>query len=405
MNRIRSPSSSSTRRLHANSMSSTAPGASGSSSVTEGAPSAATATSVSRTCSGSALSRSATRARRLSGRSTCRPSSRIVPSVSARPISSAKNGFPPAASCTRDEYRPRQVERQPAPQEPVDRPDRERRDRKPPEPGEGAVELERRLDRAPAHRRQHTHRLGLQPPEHEAEDLRRACIDPLRVVDRDEQRPILDEDPHDGQQRRGEQPCLRRRPVGLADQERDLQRTALDRHESRQRLVQHRREQVADGREGRAQLGMGRARGEDAHSSRSRARRAPSCQSAVLPIPASPSNSNADPPAGTASRNSPSTTSSLRLPTICSAMCPHLRAAAHPLCRASHASRAHGSSQTAATNVGCITVCLLELQRQRPDTVWASRSPGEGSEPWPRTRRCSSGWWGWGGWAPGSSGG
>ena len=73
----------------------------GARSVTEGAPRAATATSVSRTCSGSELSRSATRARRLSGRSTCRPSARIVPSASARPISSAKNGFPPAASCTR----------------------------------------------------------------------------------------------------------------------------------------------------------------------------------------------------------------------------------------------------------------------------------------------------------------
>ena len=37
---------------------------------------------------------------------------------------------------------------------------------------------------------------------------------------------------------------------------------------------------------------------------RSRARREPSCQSAVLPIPASPSNNNADPPAGNISKNS-----------------------------------------------------------------------------------------------------
>ena len=53
---------------------------------------------------------------------------------------------------------------------------------------------------------------------------------------------------------------------------------------------------------------------------RSRARREPSCQSAVLPIPASPSNNNADPPAGNASKNAANATSSRRLPTICSAM-------------------------------------------------------------------------------------
>ena len=245
---------------------------SGSSSVTEGAPSAATATSVSRTCAGSALSRSATRARRLSGRSTCRPSARIVPSASARPTSSAKNGFPPTASCTRTSTgRGRLSDSRPhrsrwiAPTESGVTGSRRNS-------GEGAVELERRLDRPPAHRRQDTDRLGLQPPEHEAEDLRRARIDPLRVVDRDEQRPLLDEDPDDREQRRCEQPRLRRRPVRLADQERDLERTPLDRHELRQRLVQHRREQVADGREGRSQLGMGRARRENPEP-RSRARR------------------------------------------------------------------------------------------------------------------------------------
>ena len=150
------------------------------------------------------------------------------------------------------EHRPGQVERQPTPQEPVDRPDRQRRNPEPTEPREGAVELERRLDRQPAHRRQYPDRLALQPPEHEAEEVSRARIDPLRIVDREEERALLDQDAHDREKRRRDESCLGRRPVGLADQERDLQRTPLDGHEPRQRLLQDWREQVGDGREARS---------------------------------------------------------------------------------------------------------------------------------------------------------
>ena len=56
------------------------------------------------------------------------------------------------------DHRPRQRNPQPAPQQPMDRPDRERLDREPPERGERAVEFERRLNGLPAHRRENGHR-------------------------------------------------------------------------------------------------------------------------------------------------------------------------------------------------------------------------------------------------------
>ena len=52
---------------------------------------------------------------------------------------------------------------------------------------------------------------------------------------------------------------LRRRAVGLAQQQCDLESSALKRREQRERVVERRREQVADGREGDSRLGLSRA--------------------------------------------------------------------------------------------------------------------------------------------------
>ena len=140
-------------------------------------------------------------------------------------------------------------------------------------------------------------------------------VDPLHVVERDEQRPLPSERAHDRDQCEPEHACLGRRPIGLAEQQGDLERSSLYR---RQRAALR----PASPRRGRRPLRMRSGSRRAARTRRkhteplSRAVRSPSCQSAVLPIPASPSISNACPPAGTASTNRASAASSSRLSMI-----------------------------------------------------------------------------------------
>ena len=128
-------------------MSATAVGASGSSSVTDGAPSAATATSVSRTCVGSALEPFRDKGAKALGQEDV-DAVGVDRAVGQRaPDLEREERVPARGIVHAHEHRPGQVQRQPPPQEPVDRPDRERRHGEPPEPREGAAELERRLGR------------------------------------------------------------------------------------------------------------------------------------------------------------------------------------------------------------------------------------------------------------------
>ena len=108
-----------------------------------------------------------------------------------------------------NECRPRQVQRQPLPEKPMSRANGERFDREPLEGRERAIELERRLDGPAAHGREKAHRLVVQSPEHEAEHLRRACVHPLHVIERDEQRPFPGESPHGRDEREPEHVWLR----------------------------------------------------------------------------------------------------------------------------------------------------------------------------------------------------
>ncbi len=185
----RSPSSSSTPRLRASSMSSTAEAESGSSIGTVGTARAATATSVSRTRVGNRSRRSATMLSRLSGSEMhpaalvdravdqCASQLQRVERIAARRVVHA------------DESRPGQVQRQSLGQKPMDRPDRERFEREALERLEGTVEVERYLHGSPADGRENGGRLAVQPPQHEAEHLGRARVHPLHVVECDEQRP------------------------------------------------------------------------------------------------------------------------------------------------------------------------------------------------------------------------
>jgi hypothetical protein len=148
----------------------------------------------------------------------------------------------------------------------MDRPDGKGLEREPLEPPECLVELERHLNGPATHGCKNTHRLALQAPQHEPEDLGRACIDPLHVVEGDKKRPGLSMRAHDREEREPEQAHLRRRPVRLPHQQRGLKRPPLNRRQLRQRLLHHRREQIADGCEREMGLGMGRARRQDAEA-------------------------------------------------------------------------------------------------------------------------------------------
>jgi hypothetical protein len=164
------------------------------------------------------------------------------------------------------EFRPRQVEREPTPEEPMDRVGRERIHCDSLERRERFVELERHLDRPPPHGCEKTNGLAIQAPHHEAEDVCGARIGPLHVVEADEKRPAASKHADDREEREPQQPHLGRRTVRLAYQQRGLERTPLKLRQLGQRLLRHRRDQVADGSESDLCLGVGRARRQDAEA-------------------------------------------------------------------------------------------------------------------------------------------
>ncbi len=155
--------------------------------------------------------------------------------------------------------RPRQRDSQPAPEQTVHRSDRQRLDREPSEPSEGAIELERRRDRLPTHRGQGSHRVAVQASQHECEHLRRAGVQPLGVVDRDDDGVILGEHSHRREQRDSEHARVGQHSVRLPEQQRGLERTALHRRQLLQHAVQHRGKQIAECRERDLRLRLRRA--------------------------------------------------------------------------------------------------------------------------------------------------
>ncbi len=324
VNRIRSPSSSTTPRRWASSMSSTLLPPSASSSchrrrrerrdgerASPGRERAGRPTAGRRPLAGSRAAR-----RR-------RPSARIEPSTRARPSSSAKNGLPAADLVNAHDHRPRHGDPEPAPQQPMDRSHRERLDRKPPERGEGAVELERHLDGPPSHRREDGHRLGVQPPQHEREHLRRAGVEPLGIVQRDEHRALLAQRSHCREQREPESARVGKHVIRLPNQQRSLESTPLQRRQPLQYAAGH-----EPGRADRQRPRKRPAPPTGSGASAARGRRA--CPQRAAPSPRERSSRSRHRPraaaparrAGAASRNASSARSSSRLPMISAAIAP-----------------------------------------------------------------------------------
>ena len=124
---------------------------------------------------------------------------------------------------------------------------------------------------------------AVQPPQHEAEHLRRARVDPLHVVERDEQRPLLSERAHGRDQRHTEHARFGRRPLGLrAAATRSRARAAEPVAADGRVSSSVGREQIADRRERHLRLCRGRARRQE-RGSRAPVRRGhPRCKECGL---------------------------------------------------------------------------------------------------------------------------
>ncbi len=98
-----------------------------------------------------------------------------------------------------------------------------------------------------------------QPSYGELESGRRGRVEPLHVVDRNQQWLGLCERAQAGQNRDANRPRIRRPPPGLGKQERYLERAAPWRRHRRQHLVEHAVEQVAETGMSEAALGPRRS--------------------------------------------------------------------------------------------------------------------------------------------------
>ena len=287
-----------------------------------GAASAATATSVSRTRAGSARNRSATRALKLSGSATSAPSTRIASLGDRAPELEREERVSTRDLVHAHQLRSRQVERRADPRAA----DGSRRPRA----------ARPRSRRNPANARSSSSGTSTGRPRTVArtptgspssrrsmnrEHLGRAGIDPLHVVERDKKRPVRGKRAYDREQREPEQAHLRGGPSGsrisnaVSSARRCTGATAAAASPAPAR-TDRRRSRT------RSASPTGSSATVKTRKPRSRASRSASCQSAVLPIPASPSSSNACPPAGTAARNASSASSSSRLPMISTAIAP-----------------------------------------------------------------------------------
>ena len=94
----------------------------------------------------------------------------------------------------------------------------------------------------------------------ELESGRRGRVEPLHVVDRNQQWLGLCERAQAGQNRDANRPRIRRPPPGLGKQERNLERAPPWRRHRRQHLVEHALEQVAETGMSEAALGHRRPR-------------------------------------------------------------------------------------------------------------------------------------------------
>ena len=123
-------------------------------------------------------------------------------------------------------------------------------------------------------------------------------VEPLRVVDRDEHGARRREQAERAEDGKADPVLVGRSAVRVLEQERDLERVPPRRGKLLERLGQHVLEQIAERRVRQLHLAAGRAADEDRYERACAASTAAS-HSVVLPIPGSPSSTNAHGPSAT----------------------------------------------------------------------------------------------------------
>ncbi|MCP9485622.1 MAG: hypothetical protein MSC30_07155 [Gaiellaceae bacterium MAG52_C11] len=102
----------------------------------------------------------------------------------------------------------------------------------------------------------------VQPGKRETKRCERRSVEPLHVVHRNAQRTVGGEESQYAEERRGDR-ALVRPALGLAEQQRDLERAPLDRRQLRNHVLDHAAEQVGQPGKREPRLRLRRPAGED----------------------------------------------------------------------------------------------------------------------------------------------
>jgi hypothetical protein len=110
---------------------------------------------------------------------------------------------------------------------------------------------------------QDPHPRGLKPPHGKVQHAGRWRVQPLQVVDRDQERLVRCQLQQGAADRRRQRAWVARRAVGVAAQQRDLQRLPLRRRQAREEIVGKPGQQVGERRQRQLGLALGGAAAQD----------------------------------------------------------------------------------------------------------------------------------------------
>ena len=164
-----------------------------------------------------------------------------------------------------DKRRARKRDAKALPQQTMSCADAQRAQPQPPKPfiRKRAVEPERsRLRAVTAARNEKRDGRRRKPPKREREHRRRRRIQPLHIVDRNQQRPTATL-PEKLEHRERNRPLIRRSPLDLLEQQSGRKRPTLRRRQPLQPLRQHRTQQISERSERERRLGTRRTARKD----------------------------------------------------------------------------------------------------------------------------------------------
>jgi hypothetical protein len=159
------------------------------------------------------------------------------------------------------DLRPREIEPEPLLQKLMETAEAERADRQPLQ----VVEVERQADARPLSQgREEADPLVAQPPKRELEHASRGRVEPLGVVDGDEDGPMLGERAEHVEKRERDRALIRSFRARLPDEQSAFERTPTRAGECSQSFVEPLPEQIGESGERERRLRLGGAAGQDA---------------------------------------------------------------------------------------------------------------------------------------------